>query len=146
MKNEPHVNIRSARTAEQKAIMEQIVKDGVCPFCIKHLRKYHSQPILKEGVYWILTENAFPYEDTRVHLMFIYKRHLTRLPTRAEPLQELTRFIAWAEKKYSIRGGSLLCRFGETKYNGASVDHLHLHLIVGDVDNPEHKPVRVKVG
>lgn len=93
-----------------------------------------------------MTENAYPYEGTRVHLLLIYKRHLTRLPRNILALGELSRFIAWAEKKYDVRGGSLVCRFGETRYNGASVDHVHIHLIVGDVDAPDHKPVRVKVG
>lgn len=141
-----HVNLDHARTNDQKAVMRQIVQDGVCPFCQEHLLKYHSRPVLKKGGHWLVTENAFPYDGARVHLLFVYLEHITLPPTESNQLAELFEMVAWARKEYSILGGSLLLRFGETKYNGASVDHLHAHLVVGDADNPEHKGVRTKVG
>ena len=35
----------------------------------------------------------------------------------------------WAIKKYKIKGGGLVIRFGNTDYTGATVCHLHFHLI-----------------
>lgn len=141
-----HVNLEHTRTSEQKKVMEQIVHDGVCPFCQEHFLKYHTKPILKKGVYWMVTENAFPYNGARVHLLFVHLDHLMHPPTSGNHLVDLFDLLAWAREKYGVLGGTLLLRFGENKYNGASVDHLHAHLIVGDADNPEHKGVRVKVG
>jgi len=40
----------------------------------------------------------------------------------------------------------LFMRFGDTHYNGSSVEHLHAQLLQGDVDAPGHEPVRVKLG
>lgn len=145
-KKPSHVNLEHARTADQKAVMQQIVQDGVCPFCQEHLLKYHPKPILKQGVYWLVTENAFPYGGARVHLLFIHLMHVTLPPTNGDQFKELFEMIDWARGKYGILGGTLVMRFGENKYNGASVDHLHAHLVVGDADKPDHKGVRVKVG
>lgn len=141
-----HVNLAHSRTTEQKAVMHQIVKDGVCPFCQEHLLTYHTKPVLKKGAHWLVTENGFPYDGARVHLLFIHIEHITLPPTDGEQLVELFDLLTWARNEYHILGGTLVMRFGETKYNGASVDHLHAHLVVGDADNPDHKGVRVKVG
>ena len=141
-----HVNLAHARTEEQMAVMEQIVHDGVCPFCQEHFLKYHPKPILKKGAHWLVTENAFPYNGARVHLLFVYLQHIVLPPAESDHLSELFELITWARKEYGIRGGTLLLLFGETRYNGASVDHLHAHLVVGDADKPDHKGVRVKVG
>lgn len=141
-----HVNLAHSRTDAQKVVMQQIAEDGVCPFCQEHFLKYHPKPILKTGKYWLATENAFPYEGARVHLLFVYLEHITLPPSDGEQLIELFDLLAWARNEYQILGGTLVMRFGENKYNGASVDHLHAHLIVGDADKPGHKGVRVKVG
>jgi len=36
----------------------------------------------------------------------------------------------WAIKKYKIQGGGIAMRFGDTSHTGATVAHLHMHLIV----------------
>ena len=141
-----HVNISGARSKKQKLAMEKISHDGVCPFCDKNLSKYHPKPIIKSGDFWTLTENAFPYTGTRLHLLLISKKHISRFPSNTESLQELSKMISWVEKKYDISGGSLVCKFGDTTYNNASVDHLHMHIIVGDIHKAGHRPVRVIVG
>lgn len=141
-----HVDLSHTRTEEQRTVMQQIVQDGVCPFCQEHFLKYHLKPILKKGSHWLVTENGFPYTGARVHLLFVHLEHLTIPPTESEQLIELFELLAWAREEYAIMGGTFIMRFGETKYNGASVGHLHAHLVVGDIDNPEHKGVRVKVG
>ena len=141
------VNLNNARTEEQKILMEQIEKDGVCPFCSDYLIKYHPKPIIKETAYWFVTENMSPYEGTKFHFLFIAKRHFT-MPeemTKLE-LEDWHNLINWLIHKKEIKGGALLNRFGDTHFNGASVDHYHTHLIVGDVDAPNHQSVRTKVG
>ena len=142
-----YVNQKNSRTEEQRRIMEQIAQDGVCPFCIKHLKKYHKKPIILKGRWWHVTENMFPYEGSRLHILFIYKKHITSIPEVAQPaMYELFQLIKATIKKYDIEVGTLLWRFGDTKYNGSSVHHLHVQLIVGDVNKPNHKPIRVKIG
>ena len=42
----------------------------------------------------------------------------------------VSKLINWAIKKYKIEGGGLTVRFGNSDYTGATVHHLHFHLIV----------------
>jgi len=150
MPDEPKafVNLENARTTEQAILMQEIKEDGVCPFCIEHLRKYHPKPILRETDWWVVTENMSPYEGTRVHYLFVYKSgHITR-PNElsAEALTDLFALFDWTSRETSVLGGAFLMRFGDTRYNGASVDHLHAHLIATEADGPGMEGVRIKVG
>lgn len=142
------LNHENARTEEQKALMEKIEKDGVCPFCTEHFKKYHPKPVLKETSNWFFTENMSPYAGTKHHFIFVYKpahiRSLTELPPEA--WSDLMELVQGAVTEYQIPGASLFIRFGETKYTGSSVAHLHTHLLMGDADDPTHQSVKVKLG
>jgi galactose-1-phosphate uridylyltransferase len=89
-----------------------------------------------------------PYKNTKHHFILVYKpAHITtpaELP--AEALVDLFALINSAITEYKFPGGSFFMRFGETRYNGSSVAHLHAQLLMGDADSPEHEPVRVKLG
>lgn len=142
------LNMQNARTPEQVALMQKIIDDGVCPFCAEHFKKYHPKPIIRETDYWFFSENMSPYKGTKHHFIFVYKpAHVTRsneiLP---EALSDLFVLVNWAIDEYKIPGGSFFMRFGDTRYTGSSVEHLHAHLLMGDNDAPDHEPVRVKLG
>jgi hypothetical protein len=49
--------------------------------------------------------------------------------------ESITALSNWAIKEFNIPGGGLTMRFGETVYTGATVCHLHAHLI-----SPELNP------
>lgn len=128
--------------------MQKIIDDGVCPFCAEHFKAYHPKPILKETGYWFLSENMSPYAGTKHHFILVYKpTHITRIEElprdAAADLLELTQ---WASKEYGFPGGSVFMRFGEGRYNGSSVAHLHAQLLQGDCDAPGHEHVKVKLG
>ena len=142
------LNHDNARTEEQKKLMTQIENDGVCPFCTEHFRRYHPKPILKETDYWFVTENMSPYEGTRYHFLFVYKpSHITK-PDEVESraLQDLFSLFTWTTTTYRILGGSFFMRFGDTAYNGSSVEHLHAHLISGGANHDGAEAIRVKLG
>lgn len=142
------LNLENARTKEQVELMQKIKEDGVCPFCREHFTKYHPKPILKETDSWFFTENMSPYEGTKYHFIFVYKKAHVRFPSEITPESRADLFdlMSWAIDEYEIKGGSFFMRFGDTHYNGSSVEHLHAHLIVGDVDAPGHQSVKVKLG
>ncbi|MBX9906694.1 HIT domain-containing protein [Patescibacteria group bacterium] len=142
------LNHRNARTEEQKALMAKIEADGVCPFCAEHFKKYHPKPILRETDYWFVTTNMSPYEGTQHHFLLVYKPFHATLPEQVvrEAQTDLFASIEWIMKTHHIMGGSFFMRFGDMKYTGSSVEHLHAHLIVGDVDAPDHQPVKVRLG
>lgn len=141
------VDIKNARTEEQIKVMEKIIVDGGCPFCLENLTKYHETPIIKEGTYWVITRNRWPYENTRVHLLAILKEHAVS-PTEVDPAAgaELFSLLSEMSKTYQISGGGLCMRFGESAFSASTVSHLHAHFIEPDASKPEFKPVRFKLG
>ncbi len=128
-----------------KKVIKKIVDDGVCPFCPDQLANYHKNPILEENDYWIATENMYPYEGAKHHIIFISKKHLTEIseldPSAWQNLQEIVNSIS---KRLKIKGGTLFMRFGDTKFTGASVNHLHAHLISPHQKN--QTPIMARVG
>lgn len=143
----PQVDMDNARVPAQKAAMSDILDSGYCPFCPEHLAKHHRQPILKEGKYWLLTPNQWPYENTKVHLLAIYKSHAEDLSElEPESGKELLELMQWAQKEFDVPGGGWAMRFGDTDYSAGSVQHIHAQFIQPDIENPDYKPVRLKIG
>lgn len=141
------LNLNHARSQEQIDLMKKIIADGVCPFCPEYLTKYHPKGIIHENENWFLTENMTPYEGSKFHFLAIYKKHAI-MPSEvpAEHIGKLFELLNWAIEAYKIPGGSILMRFGDTDYTGASVTHLHAHLVVGDSRQNSDEKLKTKIG
>jgi len=144
------VYLSNAREVAQWINMEQIFRDNVCPFCPEHLLTYHTPPIIRETDNWVVTANQYPYENTRVHLLLIRREHAERLSElNANDWRDIGELVQWAEREYKIGGGGFGFRFGNPALNGATVKHLHAHLLtanISDPSDPAYKSVRLKVG
>jgi ATP adenylyltransferase len=130
---EKHVDVRSARKGPYRDLVKKISSDGVCPFCPEHFNKYHPKPVLKRSGGWLITENIKPYPNAAFHFLLVSTKHLTSIAemtsTDWQCIQEL---IHWAEEEYKIEGAAFAMRYGSSRFTGASVTHLHAHLIVAD--------------
>lgn len=143
---ESKVDPRNARTKKYKKVMGEILAEGVCPFCPETF-KWHTKPILKYDGQWLITENFNTYKNAQFHFIIIGKKH-------KEMLSELTsgdwksilNLIAWALKKFKIKGGGITMRFGDTLYTGATIKHLHAHLIVPIIKKGKVQPVYFPIG
>jgi dihydrofolate reductase len=125
------VNLRNGRHEDQVEAMRRIAERKECPFCAENLRKEHQRPILLESDHWIFTENQWPYEHTRRHYLAIPKRHIDLLSEMTET--EWSDFWKNAGPIIAgMAGGGLCLRFGSTDLTGATVRHLHIHLIEPD--------------
>jgi ATP adenylyltransferase len=83
----------------------------------------------------------YPYEPKKHHLLFIHKTHIESLGELTdEARRELDQIVEKVLKEKGITGGTLMIRFGETKYTGASVTHLHAHLFQSDPDHEDYDP------
>lgn len=141
------INLNNAREDEQIEVMQKIADQAHCPFCSENLRLYHQQPILKEGQYWLLTKNQWPYNHTKHHLLFIYKNHATKLADLDDQAgAELFTMVKELEQELNFEGGGLALRFGDTDFSAGTVNHLHVQLIVPDAMDKDFEPVRVKLG
>jgi ATP adenylyltransferase len=141
------VNPDETRNAKQRAQYEQILKDGVCPFCGENFKKYHEGDILKENESWLVTFNDNPYEGSEYHFLFVYtKKHIEHPKDLSEKDQvDLFKLINWISEKYNIDTGAIIMRFG-SEGNGSSVRHLHAHIVVGKSKVKSNNKLKVKVG
>lgn len=143
-----HIALENARVPEQKEVMEKIQQANDSPFLPENLKKFgHHEPIHRQGQYWYITNNRWPYSNTAHHFLIISNQYWTSLEDiNPEASQELISHLQWLQTEYSIPGGAFCMRFGEYDYNGSTVKHLHMHVIVPDITHPEYQPVRFKIG
>lgn len=140
-------NASISKRSNYSDVIASIVKAGHCPFCQEHFLKYHTKPILKTGTYWIVTKNAWPYDGTTHHFLLVSVPHIESiLDASADSWQELHSHITYLQKKFKLRGKSLLLRSGEPNMTGASVRHLHAQLIIGTKRNAKTSPITALVG
>lgn len=141
------VDMDNARLDEQREEMRKIIERSHCPFCAENLALYHKIPNMKEGKYWIVTPNQWPYDNVKMQLLAIAKTHAETLP-ELDPAagEELLRFFSEIVEEYQIPGGGLAMRFGDTNYSAGTVKHLHAQFIWPDIEKPDFKPVRFKIG
>lgn len=123
------VNKQNARKGEYRRVIEEIDGIGKCPFCPNNFI-YHKEPILRRRGGWFLTKNSWPYKYTSHHLVIIGKKHKENLSDlTGKDFQDVLVLAKWAIKEYNIQGGALAMRFGNTNLTGASVAHIHFHIL-----------------
>lgn len=148
--NNRFIHMSSVRREDQRRVMEDIRRQGHCPFCREHLAKYHKNPIVREGEFWMLTENQWPYEKIKHQLLAIHKTHIEHISELApEAGAELIRLFGEESKTRGIEGGGVAMRFGSSPHGnyGSSVLHLHAHLIEPDLAAlRDDEPWRFKFG
>jgi len=128
-------------------VINAIQQDGVCPFCPEHLSTYHKNPTLAEGTHWLLTNNMYPYEGAKHHVLILHKKHIESFAELSpDAWNELNSLANDYLKKNKIPGGTFFMRFGETAYTGASVRHLHANLVSPDGENMDRKPIIARIG
>lgn len=123
------VNTKNARKGEYKKVIEEIATTGKCPFCKENF-KYHKKPIYKRKGKWFLTNNSWPYKNTKNHLIILGDEHKENFSELTKQDFESIQFLVnFAIKNWKIKGGAIAMRFGDTNYTGATVSHAHLHII-----------------
>ncbi len=121
-------------------VIRKIAKDGVCPFCREHLTEYHKHP-LDERKFWWITDNMWPYKPSLQHKLVIHKEHVSHVNELSnDAWVELLEIQKELSAKLNIVGGTLVMRFGETHFTGASVSHLHTNLVQSDPEDPSYDP------
>lgn len=125
----------------------KITEEGICPFCEKNLLRHHSKPILFKNKEWIVTKNAWPYEGSKHHFLLISRTHIE---DAKDASSEVWKLLGTAYKKlcreFSLKGATLFIRSGDTKYTGASVNHLHAQVVSGSARTDRSMPITALVG
>lgn len=148
MKNKVDVeNANVVKRGIYAQVLKKIVAEGFCPFCEEHLFKHHRHPLVDKSKFWLITENAWPYKGSRYHYLFITRKHVETIEALSSAtwtdLQKLYKKLVSGK---NIRGATLMIRSGNTKITGASVNHLHAHLVSGGRRGKNTKPIKALVG
>jgi diadenosine tetraphosphate (Ap4A) HIT family hydrolase len=143
------VNRNNARPGIYKKVIKKIAGEKICPFCPQHLSNIHPHP-LDVRKNWIITNNAYPYLPKKHHVLLIYKKHIENIgDLDLGAWKELHSILKELKKKRKIKGGTFMLRFGDTKYTGATVTHIHAHLFQSNPDNSTYnrrKGVLTRIG
>lgn len=132
------VDPANARAQGYRDVIEKIADEGECPFCetSSNFLADHTQPIIAQNAHWFLTYATWPYENTKTHYLVILRRHIAHmvnmLPAEWTSLASLVHQFTFDQE---IPGGAFTMRFGPTEYTGATVVHLHAHIIVPEIDD-----------
>ncbi|MBA3550647.1 hypothetical protein H0W32_00360 [Patescibacteria group bacterium] len=130
-----------------KNIIDKIKEDKVCPFCPEQLALYHKNPIITENDTWLLTKNMYPYKGAKHHFLLIHKKHISSPEElSADAKKDLFDIILWTNRELKIPGGTFFMRYGDTRYTGASVAHLHAQLVSSDPTQEGYEPVLARIG
>lgn len=140
------VDTRNAKSEDYRNVLKEIIKAGVCPFCPENFR-WHTNPILHRNGLWLITKSFQPYPDSKHHLLMIGQVHKENLEELGpEDMTSILGLATWAKKRYQIPGGGITMRFGDGLYSGATVKHLHAHLIEPVVKDNKVSPVYFPIG
>jgi ATP adenylyltransferase len=136
----------NARTAEQVEDMRRLEAEGICIFCPEHLAADPSQRVTHRTAHWTVTPNEYPYRGTRLHLLLVPDEHVTDIVDLTPEAQaDLWVALSWVRDHYGLSYYGMAARNGECEYTGGTVRHVHIHLLQGDADDPEHVPVRTRL-
>jgi ATP adenylyltransferase len=133
------------RTAEQLADMRQLEAQGLCLFCPEGLARHARQQILFRTRHWTVTPNAFPYPGTRLHLLLVPGQHAADLLDLDEVVrQDFWTALGTVRDRYDLSYYGLGVRNGDCRFTGATIRHVHAHVLVGDASPQNAAAVRMR--
>ncbi|MFA6300865.1 MAG: hypothetical protein WC609_00775 [Candidatus Paceibacterota bacterium] len=134
----------SKKIGRYEAYLLDFEKRGECPFCPRNLV---LKALKKEGG-WRIFNRSWKGESTEMHFLIIGVEHKTNLGELfSSDWVSINSLVKWTVDEYNIRGGGLAVRFGDTDYSGATIGHLHFHLIVPKMgDDGLSRPVNFPIG
>ena len=151
--NKPLQDLSNTREEKQREIMEHLAVTGGCFLCMdvisEIVKKYPdvSTGPIHEGKYLFVKKNDFPYKGTRLHLLVVPKRHVMTLEDLfPEEFLEVQEMLAWINKTFDVQGASVFLRYGDMSYTGATLSHLHFHVLHGVAKHSTSESIRPKLG
>ena len=133
------------RTAEQLAEMQRLEAAGICLFCPTSLSEHAHQRVLLETRHWTVTPNEYPYKGTKLHLLVVPHRHVNdMLDLDGESLADFWDALKKIREQFGLEHYGLGVRNGNCSFTGATIAHVHAHIVVGDPTLDPEVPVRMR--
>lgn len=125
--------VDGARTPEVAALMQRAVDTGKCPFCSPSFEETNGKQLIWSQKDWNVWHNPSAFAGTKHHIMLAPKRHVLDITELTkDEFSMIQDLVAWLQERFEIVSYSLLSRSGDRRYNSATVEHLHVHIIVSD--------------
>jgi ATP adenylyltransferase len=142
--SEPLYNLDAARSERQREYMAALAAAGTCVLCPQNVAREQREPIEHSGEHWYVKRNDYPYAGTCAHYLIVAQRHVTSF----DELPDEAGAELWAIKRELKRrlrplATATVERSGDMLYNGGSIAHLHVHLVVLDATPSETVRFRV---
>ncbi|MGH3277355.1 MAG: HIT family protein [Streptosporangiaceae bacterium] len=119
------------RTDVQLAQMRALEAAGVCLFCPDELERHAGSPAFLRTAHWTVLPNDFPYAGTSLHLLLVPREHVGDMLDLGDAARaDFFTALAAARQRYRIRHYGLGVRNGDCRYTGATIAHLHAHVVV----------------
>ena len=135
----------NARTADQLAEMRRLDAAGICLFCPDGLARHARQRILLQTRHWSVTPNEFPYRGASLHLLLVPDQHAADLLDLSEEVrQDFWEALTAVAREHELSHYGLGVRNGDCRYTGATIRHVHAHVLVGDDGDADAPPVRMR--
>jgi ATP adenylyltransferase len=123
--------LENYRTDDQLARMRELEAAGVCLFCPDELGRHPGAAGFLHTGHWTVLPNDFPYAGTRLHLLLVPRAHVADL-LDLDPAGRADFFAALdaARERFGFGHYGLGVRNGDCRYTGATIAHLHAHVVV----------------
>lgn len=133
--------IARARTYKQYRKMVDDALAYRCPFC--DIDREHNR-VIAENDCWYAWKCNPPEKNTRLHFLFVPKRHVTQTTELfADERSKLFGLIAVVRGIYEYTSSGILIRDGDATMSAGTIQHLHVHEMVPDgtgrVESPFYK-------
>jgi diadenosine tetraphosphate (Ap4A) HIT family hydrolase len=131
-----------ARTPEQLAEMRRLDAAGICLFCPGRLSGPAGQEMVLSTAHWSVTPNEYPYAGTSLHLLLVPHQHAAGLLELGEEARaDFWAALAAVAEQFQLQSYGLGVRNGDCRRTGATIAHVHAHLLVAADGAP---PVRMR--
>jgi ATP adenylyltransferase len=125
------------RTAEQLAEMQRLEAAGVCLFCPDELGRHAGAAGFLRTRHWTVLPNDFPYAGTSLHLLLVPRQHAGDLLDLDDEVRaDFFAALAAARDRYGLGYYGLGVRNGDCRYTGATIVHVHAHVVVAPPEPP----------
>ena len=121
----------------------KIAETGKCPFCPGNI----GNKFIGETAHWNIVLNKFPYPNSRLHVLLLPKRHIVSLEeAKAEELADMAKAIKLVGDQFPFLADGYGLGLRVKEIGGATLYHLHFHLIVPMVGDNGQMPVNFAIG
>jgi diadenosine tetraphosphate (Ap4A) HIT family hydrolase len=126
--------------------MRRLEAAGRCIFCPRTSEDPADPDLLRRLGNWAVRRNAYPYRGTRHHLLLAPTEHVRDLLDLSAATQHgFWDALRWVRDEFDLQFYGLGARCGDCALTGGTIEHVHVHVVVGEVDDPAHEPVRLKL-